>query len=82
MSQVMSGNIYSMLSVSNAEHHADTEEDGHELAIYLNSVRTKNLMHSYAIQLCDVLIWYHRLLKKVENMPNGVMPVWWTETQV
>lgn len=82
MSQVMSGNIYSMLSVSKAEHHANTEEDGQELEIYLNSVRTKNLMHSYAIQLCDVLIWYYRLLKEVENMPNGVMPVWWTETQV
>lgn len=82
MSQVMSGNIYSMLSVSKAEHHANTEEGGQELEIYLNSVKTKNLMHSYAIQLCDVLIWYYRLLKEVENKPNGVMPVWWTETQV
>lgn len=82
MSKIMSNNIYSMLNTSKTEHHANTEASGQELDLYLYQVGTKNLLHSYAIQLCDIIIWYHKLLKSVEEMPNGEMPIWWTESQI
>lgn len=82
MSKVMSQNIFNMLDVSKIEHHATTDVNDEELSIYLKRVGTKNLLHSYAIQICDVIIWYYKLLRDVESLPSGKMPIWWTETQV
>lgn len=71
MCKIMSSNIYNMIMVSTPKHHASIEQT--ELDIYSNMVDTDNLLHSYVLQICDIIIWYRKILD------SGRIPKWWKE---
>jgi hypothetical protein len=65
-----------MLNVANAHLHADNNDNDLRNHCYIPDYSTKvnsnYLLHSLAIQLCDIIKYYDTILKKhkQDNFPN------------
>ena len=68
--------ILRMLNIANAHLHADNNDSDsrnhYYIPDYLTKVNSNYLLHSLAIQLCDVIKYYATILKnhKHNNIPN------------
>lgn len=77
MNPVMSRNIHELLNIGNSYKHAATNEKGRALKEYMQITGSEFLMHSCALQLCDIIIWYEQEIKDIEARGGAFQ--WWAE---
>lgn len=71
---ILGNNVRTMLDVSNSGMHAGGE-DKQELQIYNRQIGVQNIVSSFALQLCDLILWYYKQIKDY----NAHFPQWWEE---
>ena len=74
MNKIMARNIKTILDLGNSDQHAAITDDA-QLTDYTNEVGTNYLLYSITLQLCDVFLWYEKIVRKIQE--TGQIPQWW-----
>lgn len=75
MNKIMACNIKTILDLGNSNQHAAITDDAQELTDYMNDVGTNYLLYSITLQLCDVILWYEKIIRKIQE--TGTIYRWW-----
>lgn len=84
MNKMMSRNLYNLLKLGNCGSHATNDEDNRYLDEYLQEIGTNNLLNSCALQLCDIILWYEKIVRDAQKQiaERGKVIEWWKADQV
>lgn len=75
MNKIMARNLYNILNLGNSDQHAAITKDAKDLIDYTNEVGSNKLLYSITLQLCDVFLWYEKIIRKIQEI--GPIPQWW-----
>ena len=77
---LISGIVKGMVNnVSTDVHSYEDDKEtfyGKNIPEYLKIVRTTNLLKSYALQLCDIMLWYDWYLKRHNDEEINALNYW------